>query len=64
LAVAGANRHDMKLVEETLISIVVERPEPTTDESQHLCLDAGYDYDEVRAILLDFGFTAHLRGRG
>jgi putative transposase len=29
-----------------------------------MCLDKGYDYDEVRAILVEFGFTAHIRGRG
>jgi transposase len=63
LAIAGANRHDMKLVRATLESIVVTRPQPTPDQPQGLCLDKGYDYDEVRAILREFGFTAHLRGR-
>lgn len=29
-----------------------------------MCLDAGYDYDEVYAILKEFGFTAHVRPRG
>jgi putative transposase len=43
LAVAGANRHDMKLVRETLESIVIERPAPTPEQEQHLCLDKGYD---------------------
>ena len=32
LAVEGANRHDKKLVEATLESIPVERPEPTAEE--------------------------------
>ena len=32
LAVAGANRHDMKLVRLTLESIVVEHPAPTPAE--------------------------------
>ena len=64
LAVAGANRHDMKLVRPTLESIVVERPQPTDEQEQHLCLDKGYDYDEVRAIVAEFGFTAHIRSRG
>jgi transposase len=54
----------MKLVAETLSSIVVERPEPTPEQAQHICLDAGYDYDAVRATLLEFGFTAHIRSRG
>jgi putative transposase len=29
-----------------------------------LCLDRGYDYDEVRELADEFGFTAHIRGRG
>lgn len=64
LTVAGANRHDMKLVRPTLESIVVERPQPTPERKQNLCLDKGYDYDEVRAIVAEFGFTAHIRSRG
>jgi putative transposase len=63
LAVAGANRHDMKLVDETLTSIVVERPQPTSEEKQNICMDAGYDYEAVRDTLLEFGFTAHIRAR-
>ena len=64
LAVDGANRHDMKLVRATLESIVAERPEPSEEEAQGLCLDKGYDYDEVREIVEEFGVTAHIRGRG
>ncbi len=29
-----------------------------------MCLDKGYDFEEVRAILEEFGFTAHIRCRG
>lgn len=64
LDVDGANRHDMKMVEATLESIPVERPQPTADKPQGLCLDKGYDYDEVRAIVAEFGFTAHIPARG
>ena len=64
LAVAGANRNDMKLVRTTLESIVVERPEPTEEQPQGMCLDKGYDFQEVRDILAEFGFTAHIRARG
>jgi transposase len=53
----------MKLVRATVESIVVARPEPTEDEPQGMCLDKGYDYEEVRAILTEFGFTAHIRSR-
>ena len=64
LAVEGANRNDMKLVQETLESIPVERPKATPKKPQGLCLDKGYDYDEVREIAAEFGFTAHIRSRG
>jgi putative transposase len=64
LTVEGANRHDMKLVRPTVESLLVERPAPTKEHPQGMCLDAGYDYDEVYAILKEFGFTAHVRPRG
>lgn len=31
---------------------------------QNMCLDKGYDYDEVRGLLKDFSYTAHIRARG
>jgi transposase len=64
VAVEGANRHDMKLVRPTIDSIVIERPEPTEERPQGMCLDTGYDYTEVRDTLKEFGFTAHIRARG
>lgn len=64
LAVDGANRNDFKMTRETLASIPVERPEPTEANPQNLSLDKGYDYDEVREIVEEFGFTAHIRSRG
>jgi putative transposase len=39
-------------------------PEPTPARPQGVCLDKGYDYEEVRATLAVFGFTAHMRARG
>ena len=38
----GANRHDSKLLEDTLDDIVLARPEVTEEHPQNLCLDAGY----------------------
>lgn len=64
LAVDGANRHDMKLVRQTIENMVIARPEPTPEQPQGMCLDKGYDYQEVRDILTEFGFTAHIRSRG
>ncbi len=64
LAVAGANRHDMKLVRATVESLAVQRPPPSEENPQGLCLDKGYDFDEVRRTPEEFGFTAHIRSRG
>ena len=64
LVVAGANRPDMKLVKDTVNSLIVKRPRPTKHHPQGMCLDKGYDYEEVRETLREFGFTAHIRARG
>jgi putative transposase len=64
LAIEGANRNDFKMVAATLMSIPIERPTPTPVQPQGICLDKGYDYDEVRELLAEFGFTAHIRARG
>jgi transposase len=64
VAVAGANRHDMKMTEPTLDGIVIERPESTTEEPQHLCLDKGFDYDAVREALEARQYIEHIRSRG
>ena len=64
LAIAGANRNDFKLARQTLESVPIVRPQPSEETPQGMCLDKGYDYDEVRALLQEFGFTAHIRARG
>lgn len=64
VAIDGANRHDMKLVRSTLDGIMATRPTPTAAMPQGVCLDKGYDFDEVREIVREFGFTAHIRARG
>jgi putative transposase len=63
VVIARANQHDMKLVRQAIESLVVERPEPTENRPQGMCLDKGYDYDEVRSNVTEFGFTAHIRAR-
>ena len=64
LAVDGANRNDMKLARATLEGVAAARPAPAPERPQGLCLDKGYDFDEVREIVKEFGFTAHIRCRG
>ena len=64
LAIAGANRNDFKMFRDTIQSVPIKRPKPTPQKPQNLCLDKGYDYDEVRGIVKEFGFTGHIRARG
>lgn len=66
---AGANRPDSKLLVATLDGIVVARPaswegeDEACYEKQHLCLDAGYDSEEVRQEVGVRGYEAHIRPR-
>ncbi|MBC2693985.1 MAG: transposase [Desulfobacteraceae bacterium] len=39
-------------------------PNQQTNIHKGLCLDKGYDYNEVRALAKEFGFTAHIVPRG
>ena len=64
LTVDGANRHDCKMVEATMNSIPIPRPKVTKKKPQGLCLDKGYDYDSVRDLVKEFGYTAHIKSRG
>ena len=64
VVVAGANRHDMKLLADTIDAVVVERPEPTEDNPQHLCADKGYDYPECRLQARERNYNPHIRSRG
>jgi Transposase DDE domain len=63
LEVEGANRNDFKMLQATLRSIPIARPEPTEEQRQNLCLDKGYDYNEVRELGKVFGYTLHIRAR-
>ena len=56
IALSGANRHDIKLLEATLQSIVAAHP-----EGANMCLDAGYV--GARPIVEGMGYVAHIRGR-
>lgn len=64
LAVAEANRHDMKLFEPTLDNLAVACPQPMANQAQNLCLDKGYDYSAVRDLAAAWHFIAHIKARG
>jgi putative transposase len=59
---AGANVHDVKLLEKTLDNLVIFRPAPTEESPQNLCLDAGYTgYNES---VTSRNYIPHIRPRG
>ena len=64
IAVAGANRHDVTLVEATVASIPIDRPAAEEEHPQGMCMDNAYDAGPVRAFLRELGFTPHIRSRG
>lgn len=64
VTIAGANVPDFKLLEATLDAIVVERPEPTEEAPQHLCLDKGYDKQPAREVVERHGYRPHIRKIG
>jgi transposase len=43
---------------------MIARPDATHEKPQHLCLDKGYDYEAIRALVPRFGLPAHIRSRG
>jgi transposase len=54
----------MKMVCPTIEDLQLERPTPTPESPQGLCLDKGYDYEQVRQWVEQFDFVAHIRARG
>jgi putative transposase len=54
----------MKLLEPTLQSVPIARPIPDEDHPQGLCLDKGYDYDDIRELVVSQRFEPHIRTRG
>lgn len=64
LVVAGANVRDDKLLAATLDALIVERPEPTEEALQHLCLDKGYDNQPTRELVEEREYVPHIRRIG
>ena len=64
LATDGANRNDCKLTEATIESVPTERPDPTPEQPQDVCLDKAYDHEFVRDLRAEHDLTPHIRSRG
>ena len=61
LIVSGANRHDVKLLETTLDSIVIVRPKTSRRRRQNLCADKGYAGRPAAQAMQQRGYTPHVR---
>lgn len=64
VALSGAHRHDMKMLETVLNTPVLKRPTLRGSGPQHLCLDKGYDYLSIRQMLKRRRYLAHIPRRG
>ena len=64
MVTAGANRNDMKLAKPTLENIEVERPAPTKEHPQNMCLDKGFDFPDIDTLVTEWGYTAHIARKG
>ena len=64
VTIVGANTHDTKALRATLEAIVVERPQPTTAEPHHLCLDKAYDNPTGHTTVAAYGYVSHIRRIG
>jgi transposase len=51
----------MKLLCPTIEDLQLDRPMPTLHSPQRLCLDKGYEYEQVRQWVEQFGFVVHIR---
>jgi putative transposase len=60
---SGANVNDVVLLVPTLDSLVIPRPEPTKDEPQNLCADAGYKGQPAMEAVIERKYTPHVKQR-
>lgn len=64
VTIVGANTHDTKVLKATLEAIVVERPQPSPEAPQHLCLDKAYDNPTGHGTVAAYGYVSHIRRIG
>ena len=64
VVVTGANTNDKTVALKTLDSVILPRPEKVVYRLHHLCLDKGYDYDDVTEGVLERDYILHGKKRG
>ncbi len=57
--ITGANAHDKWSVKNVIVSIIVNRP----GGIQHLCLDKGYDFEDVHQFVVSANYEKHIAHR-
>ena len=63
--ITADNTHDMKAAINTLDNIVIKRPSSKMfKKKQNLCLDKGYDFQEIKDGVIKKGYLPHIRHRG
>jgi putative transposase len=61
VVITAANTHDMRAAISTLDNIVVKRPSSKMyKEKQNLCLDKGYDFQEIENGVINKGYLPHI----
>jgi putative transposase len=60
VVIAGANVLERRMLRATLEAIVVERPEPTEEQPQHLLLDGGYQNPTGREAATGANYIPHI----
>jgi putative transposase len=60
IEVGPANRHDVKMLAATLDGVIVERPVPSEEEKQHLCLDKAYAGEPSQEVGQQRGYEVHV----
>lgn len=64
LVVSGAQKHDVKLLPDTLDNVVVKRPKTRVRRRQHLCADKGYTGEPAMEQCIDRNYIPYIRQRG
>ena len=67
VVITAANTHDMKSAAKTLDNIVIIKRRRKLAPSkivQNLCLDKGYDFQEIEYEAIKRGYVPHIRHRG
>ena len=64
LSVTRAYVHDVRKVEEALVTMPFLPPLSDDEYEQHFCADKGYDSREVRSLITLCGYHDHIKAAG